>query len=152
MALNVESIMTPDPVTVGPDTSLSDVAELLLDSSFSGLPVVVAGEPKGVVEVGDLLPRTGQVPATDIPVLEFQDEWIEEEGVEQFLETLRSRHVEEVMREEFAVIDSEAGLGEALSYLLEEAHRRLLVVDETGEELVGVITRTDLLRLLVGRA
>lgn len=151
MALNVESIMTPDPDTVSPDVQLSVVAEMLLEASYSGVPVVVDGEPVGVVEVGDLLPGTGNVPGTNISVLEFGDEWVEEEGVEPFIESLRTRKVEEAMREDFARIGLEASLGEALTALVEEDHRRLLVTDDATDELLGVITRTDLLRLLVGR-
>ncbi len=41
-ALNdpVEVVMTPEPVTVGPETMLGDVVDLLVEEKFGGLPVV----------------------------------------------------------------------------------------------------------------
>lgn len=149
MALECRDVMTADPDTVAPDTSLAVVAEMIMEAPYSGLPIARDGTPVGVVEVGDLLPRPGQVPGTDVAVLEFQGEWVEEEGAEEFIEALRNRQVEEVMREEFVTIAPDAAFGEALRALVEEDHRRLLVVDE-DEKIIGIVTRTDLLRLLTG--
>lgn len=149
MALDCRDVMTPDPDAVSPDVSLAIVARQIMEMPYSGLPVVVDGEPIGVVEVGDLLPRPGQVPGTDVAVLEFQGDWVEEEGAEEFIEALQNRKVEEVMREEFLTIPPDAAVGEALRMLVEEDQRRLLVVDG-DDKLIGIVTRTDLLRLLTG--
>lgn len=42
-------IMSPDPVTVGPETPLSEVAELFRQHGFTALPVVEAGRYLGVI-------------------------------------------------------------------------------------------------------
>ncbi|NOZ88843.1 MAG: CBS domain-containing protein [Crenarchaeota archaeon] len=42
-------IMTPDPVTVGPDEDLAAVASLMIRGGFSSVPVVVDEEPVGIV-------------------------------------------------------------------------------------------------------
>ncbi len=51
-------VMTKDVVTVGPGTSVIDVAKLLLDRRISGVPVVDdAGRLVGLVSEGDLMRR-----------------------------------------------------------------------------------------------
>lgn len=146
MTLRVREIMTEDPSTVTPDTFLTEVAEEIIEERYSGVPVVdETGEVVGLVEVGDLLPQPSQVPFTRIPVLDFQGEWIDEDELEKFSEDLQRMTVEEVMRRDPAIVSPDAPLGKIVDTLVGENSRRLLVVNEEGE-LVGVVTRTDLLR------
>ena len=54
--LKAIDIMTPDPVTLSPDTSISTAAALLLDRKINGAPVVDAdGMLVGVVGKEDIL-------------------------------------------------------------------------------------------------
>src|SRR4051812_48107892 len=51
-------VMTPYPVTVQPDTSLSEAVRVMLQNRFSGLPVVDAGGALvGIITEGDLMRR-----------------------------------------------------------------------------------------------
>ena len=51
-------VMTPDVITVDPDTSVQAVAKLLSESGISGVPVVDAADQLvGIVSEGDLLHR-----------------------------------------------------------------------------------------------
>ncbi len=53
--LKVERVMTPDVITVTPDTSLAETARLMLEHKISGLPVVDAkGRVVGVVTESDI--------------------------------------------------------------------------------------------------
>jgi CBS domain-containing protein len=145
MSLRVRDVMTPDPSTVSPDTLLTTVADEIIEERYSGIPVVDEGEVVGLVEVGDLLPQPDQVPFSQVPVLEFQGEWIDEAHLEKFSEDLQRMKVHEVMRPEPLTAKPKAPLGKVIRKLLEDDSRRLLVIDEDGD-LVGVVTRTDLLR------
>jgi CBS domain-containing protein len=53
--MSVAEIMTPDPVTVGPDASVTECMELMTDNRFRHLPVVVDGELVGVISIGDVV-------------------------------------------------------------------------------------------------
>ena len=56
----VRDLMTPAPQKVNLDTSLAEVARLLLSSTFTGLPVVDAeNRPVGVISQGDLIYKAG---------------------------------------------------------------------------------------------
>ena len=51
---SVGNVMTGDPVTVGPDASLRECAELIRDRGFRHLPVVKDGTPVGILSSRDL--------------------------------------------------------------------------------------------------
>jgi len=54
-ATAVVDAMTPNPVTVGPDSSIETVAALMVDQNFHTLPVVENGVLVGVVGKEDIL-------------------------------------------------------------------------------------------------
>jgi CBS-domain-containing membrane protein len=54
-AITVAHAMTPDPFTVRPETSIEDIANLMVDKSFHTLPVVDDGKLVGIVGKADIL-------------------------------------------------------------------------------------------------
>jgi CBS domain-containing protein len=52
----VESVMTTDVVTVGPDASVTDACDLLREHDVNHLPVIEAGVVVGIVSPPDLAP------------------------------------------------------------------------------------------------
>jgi CBS domain-containing protein len=59
-AMLVENLMTINPVTVNPDATLAEVAQIMLGRHFSGLPVLdKSGKLVGIITEGDLLRRPG---------------------------------------------------------------------------------------------
>ncbi len=88
----VRDIMTPAPKRVNPDTSLDEVASLLLSSTFTGLPVVDEGErPAGVISQGDLIYKAGMPMRLGLLAESDQDK------VGAVLEALKQRKAREVM-------------------------------------------------------
>lgn len=60
-AITAGQVMTSPVVTVGPETSVAQIAEILTVRRFSGVPVVdAAGAVLGLVSERDLLARTGR--------------------------------------------------------------------------------------------
>ena len=53
--IQVRGIMTPDPITVTPDTPLEEAARLILKYKIGGLPVVEGGELVGIITETDLI-------------------------------------------------------------------------------------------------
>ena len=54
-AITVAQAMTPNPVTVRPDTNIEAVAALMVDNNFHTIPVVDEGELVGIVGKEDIL-------------------------------------------------------------------------------------------------
>ncbi len=53
--VKVESVMTPDPATVAPDTPLDEAARKILELKVGGLPVVEDGRLVGIITETDLI-------------------------------------------------------------------------------------------------
>jgi CBS domain-containing protein len=47
----VRQWMTPNPVTIEPETSIEDAAQVMFDNNFRHLPVVKDGRPLGIVSL-----------------------------------------------------------------------------------------------------
>lgn len=60
----VDAVMTQSPVTVGPETSLADVAAMLIEEDINALPVVANGQLLGMVSKTDLLQQFRRMLAT----------------------------------------------------------------------------------------
>jgi len=54
-ATKVAEAMTPDPMTVEPETDIEKIAALMVEKNFHTLPVVVAGKVVGIVGKEDVL-------------------------------------------------------------------------------------------------
>jgi CBS domain-containing protein len=54
-ALTVKQAMTPNPVTVGPETDIEDVAKLMVDQKYHTLPVMEGDKVVGIVGKEDVL-------------------------------------------------------------------------------------------------
>jgi CBS domain-containing protein len=55
-AISVRDVMTTEPVTIGPNTTLRDAAAIMFDKWFRHLPVVGdGGEVLGIISLRDLL-------------------------------------------------------------------------------------------------
>ncbi|TIH12184.1 CBS domain-containing protein [Marinifilum sp. JC120] len=54
-ATKVEHAMTPNPITIDPDTGIEKIADLMVEKKFYTLPVVEEGKLVGVVGKEDVL-------------------------------------------------------------------------------------------------
>ena len=147
--MKAADIMVKDVVTVGPEAPVMDIAALMLERRISGLPVVDGGgRILGIVSEGDLIRRpeidTDRVKLGWLRLLLTDDESRARDFVKHHGRTAR-----EVMTQPAHNVAPDTPLGEVVR-LLERHHIKRLPVVERGK-LVGLVTRTDLLRALVSR-
>ena len=50
----VQQVMTTDPLIIGPDDTVQDAAEIMLEYQVSGLPVVAEGHIVGIITESDI--------------------------------------------------------------------------------------------------
>ena len=61
-SLRVEKAMTADPITVSAETSVTDVARIMVDNNIGGVPVIgESGEVLGIVTESDLIVHDSDV-------------------------------------------------------------------------------------------
>ena len=142
----VRDVMTEDVLTVLPDTPLKDVAQLLVTRGISGVPVVaVDGTVLGVVSEADLLVKEqGADAIAHRPLARIRGEG--DETTAQ-LGKLRAVTAGEAMTTPAITVTPGRSIHEAAAIMTARHVNRLPVVD--GHQLVGIVTRADLVRAYV---
>jgi CBS domain-containing protein len=148
MATQARDVMTTGLASVGPDTPVAEIAQLLLARGIGAVPVLgPGGVPLGVVSESDLVAR---------PELETEAHpawWLQllRDPQRQAAAFVRShgRVAAEVMTPGVVCIHPDSPLGDVAALMAERRIRRVYVGE--GGALIGVITRADLLRTLAGR-
>ncbi|MGQ9736202.1 MAG: CBS domain-containing protein [Thermaceae bacterium] len=150
--MKVKELMTPSPVTVSEEATLEEAARILLHHRYGGLPVVDGeGKLKGILQVEGLLPHPENVPFSDVESLQLFGEWVDEGSLGEVYRRYRNHRVGEVMRRDVPFATPEDSLGKVLKLFLEAGLDHLPVVDEEGK-VVGILSRSDLLKLILSAA
>jgi CBS-domain-containing membrane protein len=145
----VADVMTRNCITIAPDATVEEAVNLMLSRHISGLFVVdKAGELAGVVTEGDLLRRD------ELGTQRNRPWWLRllaspARQAADFTQA-NGRHVRDVMTEDVLSIAQDSPLEDVVAAM--EKHRiKRLPVTADGK-VVGVVSRADLLRALIGRA
>lgn len=139
--MRLSELISPDPVAVGPETPLKDVARILVEHRISGVPVIGERlEVLGVVSEGDIVAKeAGPHPRESRLVT-----WLLG-GMHVDEEKLAARTAAEAMTSPAVTIEAERSVTEAARLMTDHEIKRLPVVDSEGA-LVGIVTRSDLVR------
>lgn len=147
-------VMNPDVLTVRERMSIRELANFFLDNGISGAPVVDAkGRPVGVVSLADIAAAASQDSnfAADGSNPEFYlkdlQQTYSEEEIRDFHLEREGMTVGDVMTPSVYSVDGDARVADVASTMLRSHVHRLLVTN--GEEIVGIISTSDLLGLLV---
>ena len=149
MSKTVAEIMTADPTTVSPETSLEEAIKILAEREISGLPVVdKQGKLLGVISETDL---TWQTTGVDTPpyimfldsVIYLQNPTKHNEEVHKAL----GQTVADAMSDRPATVKANQLVREAAKIMHDKKVRRLPVVDEDSK-LIGIITQGDVIKMM----
>ena len=137
----VRDVMTTQVITVTPDSTWKDAVRLVEQAHVHALPVVEGGRLVGIVAESDLLLKeemlTGPLTMRAMPLQRRRDKM-----------RARAMTVGQMMSKPVVSIEPEAPLGSAARLLHRRRIGRLPVLD-AGGELVGIVTRSDLLRVFL---
>jgi CBS domain-containing protein len=132
----VSDWMTREVTTISPETSLKEAHEIMNQKRIRRLPVVTHGKVIGIVTLGDI---RGAEPsqASSLSVWEIND-------------LLAHLKVNEIMTRNPATIQQTASIGDAAKIMLERKFSSLPVVDD-ADHLVGIVTESDIFRMVVNQ-
>lgn len=142
--------MSHDPITVHPETSITDVIKILAERHISGLPVLdTKGQLVGIISEADLMWRETDV--TPPPYIMLLDSviYLENPGrYEKELHKALGQTVSEVMNSAPLVTTTpETPLSKAAKVMHDRKVHRLPVLDTSGH-VVGILTRGDIIRAM----
>ncbi len=147
--MKVRDVMTSPVLSVEPDTTILQAVRIMLQRRISGLPVVDKdGRLAGIVSEGDFLRRaetgTQRRRARWLEYLvgpgRLADEYTRSHG----------RKVSEIMTADPATVTEETPLDVVVRVMEKRQIKRLPVV--RGQELVGIVSRANLMHALAGVA
>jgi len=143
--LTIGDVMTPDPITVSPDKTLKDVANIFFEKKVRSMPVVdsdnkLVGEITGIELLKFALPNYKSFIANIANIPE----------IESFEELLHKEHaalVSNFMKTNPVIVERDAPVIEAAAMMLFKKAEMVSVIDDG--KLVGVITKTDIVSKIV---
>lgn len=149
----VREIMSSPAITVGPTTEIREVARTMREHVISGVPVVDgAGALLGVITEMELIARNAPVHEPRYIAVLSALIPVNLEEYRQYKEQLRQAlaiSAADLMRDEVATISPDAPIDEALEIMLNPEVTMLPVIDNGDNgRVIGVVTRTDLVRLI----
>ena len=140
-------IMTADPVTVAPNTTLHDAAKLLLDGHFNGLPVVDEGRLVGMLTQSDIISMDRKVKSPSFFLLLGGYIPMQLPGqLSRDLQRMAATTVGEIMSPEPFTITPQTTAEEIADIMVEKRYYSLPVVD--NGRLVGIVGMEDMLKRL----
>jgi CBS domain-containing protein len=142
--MNVSDVMTRDVVTVCPETSLKDVARLLVERHISGVPVADAdGRLLGVVSEGDFISK--EVAAASGLTSPRHHLFRGDDPDDMALIALGNAVTAgEAMSSPPITVGPRASLSEAAQLMGRRGVKRLPVLED--DRIVGIVTRADIVR------
>jgi len=142
--MQARDIMTPDVISVAPDTSIAEVVRLMLAHRISAVPVLDEGRVVGIISEGDLLRRVET--GTNAP----PSRWLElvhsgDARAADYVKT-HGRRADEVMTRSVITVGEDAPVAQIARILAAHRFRRVPVM--RGERLVGIVSRANLMQAL----
>lgn len=146
--MQARDVMTPGVISVQPDTSVRDLAKLLIEHHISGVPVIdKSGKLVGIVSEGDLMRR----PESETE--HHRSWWLKllvshDQKVAEYIKT-HGQHAADVMTKRVITVQEDATLEKVADTLQKHRIKRAPVM--RGEKMTGIVARADLLHGLIAR-
>jgi CBS domain-containing protein len=147
--MQAKDVMTHPVISVSTRGSILEAVRLMLQNKISGLPVFDdSGRLAGIISEGDFLRRA------ETDTLRRRPRWIElfvgpGKLADEYVHA-STRKVSEVMTAEVHTVSENAPLDEVVTIMEQNHIKRVPVMYR--ENVVGIVTRTDLLRALINGA
>ncbi|EAQ35003.1 hypothetical protein NB311A_11100 [Nitrobacter sp. Nb-311A] len=147
--MRAHQIMTRRVITVHPDTTVVDAANTMLRQHISGLPVVNAeGKMVGIISEGDFIRRA------EIGTQRRRARWLAfllgaGRDASDFVHE-QGRKVGEIMTPDPYTVSEDASLEDIVTMMEQKRVKRLPVM--RNDQIVGIVTRSNLLQAVAGLA
>ncbi len=147
--MKVKEIMTTEVVSVGPETKVNEIARLMLERQISGVPVIDdSNAVVGIVTELDMIVRNARL---HFPTyIKLLDSTFYLESPQHFGEELRralGTTAKDIMTQKVITVGPEAEVEDVATLMVEKRANPIPVVEDG--RLVGIVSRTDLIKLLV---
>jgi CBS-domain-containing membrane protein len=147
--LQAKDIMTKDVITVKPESTVKELARLLMDNKISGVPVV--NEEKkiiGIVTENDLISKNKRLHIPTIMRLFDAFILLGSGRMEDEIKKMAATVVDEICTKKVVTIQEDLSL-EDIATIMAEQHVHLLPVLR-DDVVVGIVGKADMVRAMTG--
>lgn len=142
--MHAADVMVTEVITVTPETTVTEVADLLLQNRISGVPVIDDGRLVGIISEGDLIRRA------EANTQRRRSWWLEmlvggDTLASEYVKS-HGRKAADIMTRDVVTATEDTPLSE-IADLLERHHIKRVPILRSGA-LVGIISRANLLQAL----
>jgi CBS-domain-containing membrane protein len=143
--MKAKDVMTTQVVSVGPDSTVAEVADILLTRCISAVPVIDGQELVGIVSEGDLIRRA------EIGTAERHRSWwlrLFDDSATLAAEYVKTHaeRIRDVMTRNVVTVTEDTSIAEVAAVLEKNRIKRVPVVRDG--RLVGIVSRANLIRRL----
>lgn len=147
--MRAHQIMSHPAISVTPETSILDAANLMLRRHISGLPVLNgAGKLVGIVSEGDFIRRS------EIGTEKKRGRWLKfligPGGIATDFVREHGRKIDDIMTPDPVTVSENATLEEVVALMEKRNVKRLPVM--RGNTMIGIVTRSNLLQAVASLA
>ncbi len=148
--MNVSEIMSSPPITVSSETRIAEVARVMRENNISGMPVVdERNYLLGVITEHDLIQRHAPVHQPRYITVLSAYIPVNPREVREYQEQMRQAlaiNASQLMTIDAKTVTPDDEVEDAIALMLDPEVTLLPVLN--GREVLGVVTRTDLVRLI----
>jgi len=147
--LKAKDVMTRDVITVTPETGVTEIARLLLEKRFNGVPVVNRnGDLVGVISQSDLIAEQKKLPIPSVfTILDAFIPIYPPGKMAKEVQKIAAMKASQAMTADLVTVGPEEGIDEIASIMVNKSIHTIPVLE--GGKLVGIIGKEDILRTLV---
>ncbi|MBX9599925.1 MAG: CBS domain-containing protein [Bryobacteraceae bacterium] len=146
--MTAEEIMSSPPIVVQVSDNVERAAGLMLEHRIGCVPVMTAdGTVAGIITQSDFARKPECVPFSTFRHPYVLGHWLPPEHAEAIFQQARLMKVQDIMTARPVTVAAGATLEQTLALLLKHEINHLPVM--RGDKLVGVVSRFDLLKLML---
>ncbi len=141
-----KDIMTTDVITVDPETSVKDAANIMSEHGISGLPVVRDNKLVGIVTENDLIIKDKKLHFPEY--INVLGGIIYLESYKKFEEEFKkftAVKVKELMTTDVITANPEDSIEDLATIMHQKNINRIPVVDNAGQ-MIGIVTRNNIVK------
>lgn len=144
----IKEFMTKDVFTCQANQTVEVVAKEMVDHGVSVMPIVDESKKLvGIITQSDFIGKEANIPHALASIKKLFGELLYFGDVEPIYEKAKKRNIEEVMTKDPIRLTSEDSLTTIVKLMSEKNLKRIPIVD--GDQLVGIVTRKDLIKAFV---
>ena len=145
--MKISEIMRKNITTCGEETSVKEIARILVENNLTGMPVVRGKEIVGIITEADIIMQRAKLHMPSYIQLLNSFLYLEDPGeVEDELKKILATRASELMTTEVVTVDPDYSVEDVASLIEEEHINPVPVVRD--ETLVGIVSRSDIVKLL----